>query len=189
MAKSAVFYVGMGCLGLAVLGFGGCALVGFKGLSAFNQTFNQPVDEATILQELNGIPKYPGAVFNETSTKLMRGVFKVISWANKDKKILGGVFDVMDTPEKVLGWYDSKMKEAGYTPVPLVKAEKLSTLESVTHQYEKEKTYVQITMRQSDTEGKSKTQELVLLRFEGFTPNEIAKIGTDAKDGDSSDKK
>jgi hypothetical protein len=189
MAKSAVFYVGMGCLGLAVLGFGGCALVGFKGLSKFNQTFNQPVDEATILQELNGIPKYPGAVFNETSTKLTRGVFKVISWANQDKKILGGVFDVTDTPEKVLGWYDSKMKEAGYTPVPLVKAEKLSTLESVTHQYEKEKAYVQITMRQSDTEGKSKTQELVLLRFEGFTPDEIAKIGTDAKDGDSSDKK
>jgi hypothetical protein len=190
MAKSAVFYVGMGCLGLTVLGFGGCALVGFKGLSAFNQTFNQPVDEATILQELNGVPKYPGAVFNETSTKLTRGVFKVISWANQDKKILGGVFDVTDTPEKVLGWYDTKMKEAGYKSVPVVKAEKISELESVTHQYEKEKAYIQVTMRQSTIEGKSKTQELVLLRFEGFTPDEIAKIGkTEEKDGDSNGKK
>jgi hypothetical protein len=181
MAKSALFYVGMGCLGLTILGFGGCALVGFSGLNFLKQTFDQPVDEMTILKELGGVPKYPNAKFNETSTKLTRGVFKLISMTDKDKKALGGVFDITDSTEKVLGWYDGKMKEAGYTAIPLEKAEKLSKLESVTHQYEKGKEYVQVTMRKSDTEAKSNAQELVLLRFEGFTAEEVAEIGKDEK--------
>jgi hypothetical protein len=181
MAKSVGFYLGMGCLGLVVLGFGGCAFIGFKGLGAFNQTFNQPVDEATILQELGGIPKYPGATFNETSTKLTRGVFKVITWANKDKKALGGVFNVTDASEKVFAFYSDKMKEAGYKEIPLEKVEKLSKMDSVTHQYEKDKAYIQVTVRKSEEEGKSSSQELVLLRFEGFTPEEIAEIGNEDK--------
>jgi hypothetical protein len=179
MARSAGFYVGMGCLGFVILGFVGCGVAGLVGFNVVNKTFNQPVSEAIILQELNGIPKYPEATFNETATKLTHGLFKVISWASKDKQILGGVFDVKDSPDKVLVWYDEKMKEAGYKPVPVVKTEKNSERESVTHQYEKEKSYVQVMIRKSVTAGKSKAQELVLLRFEGFTDKEIAQIGKD----------
>jgi hypothetical protein len=188
MAKSVGFYLGMGCLGLVVLGFGGCALIGFKGLGAFNQTFNQPVDEATVLQELGGIPKYPGSTYNEMSTKLTRGVFKLISMADGDKKALGGVFNVTDAPEKVFAFYDDKMKEAGYKEIPLEKVGKLSKMDSVTHQYEKDKAYFQVTVRKSEEEGKTNSQELVLLRFEGFTPEEIAEIGNEDKSEKTEDK-
>jgi hypothetical protein len=170
--KSPWFYVGMGCLGLFVLSFGTCATIGVIGFNKAKEAMNQPVDEASIAQEFQGIPTYPGGKLNVEITKVTRGVLNVVAMATPGKKFHLGAYKVADAPDKVMEWYDAKMTEAGYSETKQVFKIGNDSDEDgkgIAKMYKKNKDLVQIQAR----EGR-KGKVLIMLRFEGFTEEELA---------------
>jgi hypothetical protein len=170
--KSPWLYVGLGCLGLFVLSFGACATIGVIGMNKYKEVANQPVDEASIAQEFQGIPTYPGGKLNAEITKVTRGILNIFTMATPGKKFHIGAYKVPDAPEKVMEWYDAKMAEAGYSETKQIFKLGNNSDEDgqgIAKMYKKDKDLVQIQAR----EGK-KGKVLIMLRFEGFTEEELA---------------
>jgi hypothetical protein len=170
--KSPWFYVGMGCLGLFVLSLGTCVTIGVVASNKFKEVANQPIDEASIAQEFNGIPMYPGGKLSKEVTKMTRGVLNIVTMMTPGKKFHIGAYMVPDAPDKVMEWYDAKMTEAGYSETKQVFKIGNNADEDgkgIAKMYKKDKDLVQIQAR----EGK-KGKVLIMLRFEGFTEEELA---------------
>lgn len=103
-------------------GCGGCLLIAIVTLVIFvrqvSSTFNQPVSETQIRQELGPeVPIYPGSTFDELGTKVGRGMLRSIPGFGGEKGVFRGVgaYRSQDSPSKVFDYYEQKLTAEGWT--------------------------------------------------------------------------
>lgn len=103
-------------------GCGGCLIIALVAMvimvNRVKDTFNQPVSEAQIRQELGPeVPIYPGSRFDEMGTKVGRGTLNVMGMGGEKGMFRGmGAYRTSDTPQKVFDWYDKQLKADGWEP-------------------------------------------------------------------------
>ena len=173
--RSPWMYVLFGCLGLFVITFGGCAILGVLGYNQVKQSMNAPIDKAAIARDFEGIPVYPDATISEEGSKAIRGVLGLVARFTPGKKFMSVAYNVKDPEEKVMEWYDAKMIEAGYTPTKetfQMQNGGVGESKGIVKMYKKDKDLVQIQARRG-----AKGEALILVRFSGFTEAELAGFG------------
>ena len=107
--------VGLGCLGLSVLGFGGCIVLVNSVKNKVVASMKKPLSPEQAVSSLNGLPVYPGATVDIPTTKIMRGTSETMSAMMGKAKMSMVVFRVKDVaPEKVGAWYDKNLAAAGW---------------------------------------------------------------------------
>jgi hypothetical protein len=109
-------------------GCGGCAVVGVLitvalvafGVNQFQGVMKDvgPVDTKTVKQGLGEVPIYPSMTINEMGTRVAMGVLRAAEKAagKEPGSILKTmvVGDTQDAPEKVLKFYQQKLKAQGW---------------------------------------------------------------------------
>jgi hypothetical protein len=182
--RSPWFYVGMGCLGLFVLSLGTCVTIGAvgfnkirnsEGYKKMQQEMSKPFDGEAIQKEMAGIPEYPGATLNETSTKAARMATGYMSMVLEKKKMSTAAYTVKEPPAEVVAWYEKKMPEAGYELAngsPGLKKFEIGTGNKMMT-----KTFINDTeMVQIQGQADSGKNVLLIMRFTGFTPKELQRV-------------
>jgi len=109
-----------GCAGCALLAVIAVVAVGIAGVNFMKDVSNVgPVTPQTVQQSLGDVPIYPGATLDETTTRAVLtglGVAKkVVGGADKFPFKGAGVFDTPADGDKVLAWYDKRLKASGWT--------------------------------------------------------------------------
>jgi hypothetical protein len=172
--KSPWLYVGLGCLGLFVLTFGGCAILGVVGFNKMKAEIKKPLNKETLKQEMAGIPEYPNTTLNEEATKGMRAAMGLMSMAMQGKKISMVAYDTKESPADIIAWYEPKMVEAGYetsdtSSASLKKMGINTSSKGVVRMFIKDQEMVQVQSQ----EGSKEKNVLILLRMTGFTKEEM----------------
>ena len=120
---------GMPWWGWLLSGCGGCAIVSvialvavtWLGVNMAQKAVKDlgPVDQKTVQKNLGEVPLYPGVVINEMTTQAVMLGFRTMEKGNG--KPPGSILkalaigDSKDAPEKVLKFYQQKLKAKGWT--------------------------------------------------------------------------
>jgi hypothetical protein len=110
-------WVGIGCGTITLLGFGGCAFLGFKLTQAINNAMS-PEESVKAIQAAQ-IPEYPGAVMDPQATKGAGAMMRLMGGVTGGKvKMAMAAYRCPDEPAKVMEWYKVKLAATGYVPGP-----------------------------------------------------------------------
>lgn len=156
-------WVGIGCAGVTVLGFGGCIAVAVTMKNRIESEMRQPFNPQQAVQAIGDIPQYPNAQIDEVGSKAARAGLRAMSFAIPAKSSAVLALRVEDPDEKIFKWYDTKMQDAGYK----IQNGRETTGRNVQHQYRKDRdmVIVQVQRGQRST-GDGKL--IVLMRFDGM---------------------
>jgi hypothetical protein len=174
-AKSPWLYVGLGCLGLFVLTFGGCAVFVMSAKNKIEAEMKKPLDKEALKQEMGDIPVYPNATLDEKVTKATRAGVGIMSFALQGKKMSMAAYSIKEPIADALAWYDQKMPEAGYAPAKKtadMKKFQFGPRGGESHIFVKDREMVQVQSQ----EGKSEKNVLIVMRMTGFTKEELKEL-------------
>jgi hypothetical protein len=115
-AKSPWLWVGLGCGGLLLLGFGGCAAFVATIGTKMKAEMAKPYDPAATQAAMGDTPVYPGSTQDEMTTKALRVMEPMMKLKFSSATIAGVAYNTSDDFTKVAAWYSEKLQKAGYTP-------------------------------------------------------------------------
>ena len=155
-------WVAMGCGGLTLLGFGGCAVFVWSVTNQVRQEMAKPFVEAEAIASIGDIPRYPGATIDPEASKAARGgllAMRRMIPANRQ-----GVLALRSTDpdEKIMGWYEQQMTKNGYKRREMREQSGRNT--QVMWRREKAMAMVQI---QHDRKKADVEKMIILMRFDG----------------------
>ena len=105
----------LGCSGLLVLTFGGCLIAGAVLFNRAKQAMSEPYNAAAAEQELGDVPRYPGATQNINLSRALRMAAGTHKTAFRADKVIEVAYNSPDGFDKVGEWYETRLKQAGYS--------------------------------------------------------------------------
>lgn len=155
-------WVGIGCAGLTVLGFGGCITAGVVFTNKIKSEMNKPFNAQEAVQAMADIPLYPGGQVDEMGSKAARAGLQAMSFAIPAQRSSVLALRSDDPNEKIFKWYDGKMGELGYKQQTV----REETGNNMQHQYLKDKNMAIVQVQRS--KGNDSPKLIVLMRFDGI---------------------
>ena len=111
-----------GCGGCTVLAVIAIIVVAAMGVSSVTSLMRDvPVDNASVQRSLGpDLPLYPGSSLDPTTTKAAAAGLRISERMTGQKMLKGaGSMVTQDSPEKVLKFYDQRLKQAGWQSLSL----------------------------------------------------------------------
>jgi len=112
--RSPLLYFGIGC-GVLLLLMAGCTavfLVQFK--NAATEELKKPLDKTAALEAMGDAPIYPGAQLDEQMTKVQRVATNFVRRVTPADRMELVAYSTVDTPDKVMAWYEQVMPKKGF---------------------------------------------------------------------------
>ena len=107
-------WVGIGCGGLTLLGFGGCGVLAWTVTNRVRTEMAKPFVESEALASIGDIPRYPDAEIDETGSKAARGGLMAFGRMIPAERTGVIALRTVDPDEKIATWYETQMKKLGY---------------------------------------------------------------------------
>ncbi|MFY7951932.1 MAG: hypothetical protein ACOVT5_05450 [Armatimonadaceae bacterium] len=156
-------WVGIGCGGLTLLGFGGCAVLVWNVTSQVRTEMAKPFVESEAIASIGDIPLYPDAKIDAMGTKAARGgLIALRRMIPADRQ---GVLALrtVDPDEKIVNWYQAELQKLGYKKRDM--QERSGRNNQVAWVRDKAMAMVQI---QHDRKKDEIEKLIILMRFEGL---------------------
>lgn len=156
-------WVGIGCGGLTLLGFGGCAVLVWSVTNQVRTEMAKPFVESEAIASIGDIPRYPDAKIDPMGSKAARGgLIALRRMIPADRQ---GVLALrtVDPDEKIVNWYETEMKKLGYQRREM--REQSGRNNQMAWRRDKAMAMVQI---QHDRKQGEVEKLIVLMRFEGL---------------------
>jgi hypothetical protein len=163
--RSPWFYVGMGCAGLVLVSFVGCAVLFSRVASELK---NAPTTAAATATALKDIPAYPKANWDAKTTQVASVTLKVMSGALKATSTAGGGYTTDDLSAEVFAFYDKEMAKRGYKI-----ASRQDSGRQVQHMYVNKTTKTMAMIQVQDTPGENGGRTILVMRFDGVDTDKV----------------
>lgn len=153
-------WVGIGCLSLTVLGFGGCIAAGAFFANQFKQEMNKPFNEEEARQLLKDVPFYPESRVSDEMSRAGRAGLSIFSRMMPAQSSVILALETEAPTESIFNFYDEEMGKLGYQET------KIKTEAGVNqqHQYQKDQDMVMVQVQP----GKDGKKAIMLMRFNGI---------------------
>jgi len=154
-------WAGIGCAGISLLGFGGCAIFVANLTSTVKREMSRPFVESEAIASIGDIPRYPGATIDPDGSRVSRGTMSSMSRMIPAKKTGVLAMRSEDPDRKILDWYDGQLTGLGYS----IERARESMGRNAQHAYKKADSLAIVQVQRDSGEG---DKLLVLMRFDGI---------------------